>query len=110
MDNRKNRNLAMAAMMSMLGSANLGNMQPIVIGDRVMPMGGGRRIVKKKPPRKFGEPVGPPLNWDRIKPNPGETTSLRHDQVERRRVCRQKKNSLKFKPYHKRKNLCASSS
>ena len=53
--------------------------------------------------RKFGEPAGPPLKP--IKYKPGELTSLRHDQVERRRKVRKKQNSKLFKPYHKRKDL-----
>ena len=90
---------ALAMMGSMLPGPTIGDLP----GNPVL---SGRRPVRRKPPRKFGEPAGPPLRPITYKP--GELTSLRHDQVERRRKQRKKANSLKFKPYHKRKELCNS--
>ena len=92
-------NIHLGAMMAMLGAVGYPSAQipsfPVAVGPS--------RPRKKVKQRKFGEPAGPPLNWDRIKPNPGDKASLRHDQIQRRVKTRKKANSKLFKPYHKRK-------
>jgi hypothetical protein len=53
----------------------------------------------KKEPRKFGEPVGPPLTMPTV--DPSQHNTLRLDQAERKRKTTRRANRLKFKRYRR---------